>query len=162
MSDTGKAPTVCTDHHLAYLLGAALHLAETAIPRSRGEFRWETTLLEEMVLTPESFQWTGQMLRERNENSVREWTREPLPVHAPFNITGYTLRQGACFRPVEIIRAARHYADQTVFARGWPGSHAWCFIQQLTEAAIRQIPGYGSAHPEGPPAMHIFLDLETR
>lgn len=160
MTGPGTGPTVCTDHHLAYLLAAAMHLAGGENPRGYQDFRWETYLLEEMVLTPETIRWTGQMLRDTNEESVRGWTGGPLPEYRPFRVTGFRTREDMDFSPVETIRAARHYADQAVHSPGWTRSHAACFIKALTEAAIRRLPGYAEAPPEGPPSADIFTRTE--
>ena len=160
MNDEDKKPQVCSDHHLTYLMAAAMSLAESNSPRRCPDFWWKTVLMEDVVLSPESIQWTGQMLRDQNEESVRDWTGDPLPEYTPFRVTGYTLRERAEFPPVEVIRAARHYADQSMYAPGWCRSKSACFIDELIDVAIARIPGYASASPDGPAAMHIFEDIE--
>lgn len=59
----------------------------------------------------------------------------------PHNFSSFTTD----FDPIQVIKACHCYEYQSCEHPEWETSEAYCFIESLKSAAVRQLPGYESA-----------------
>ena len=147
----------CSDTHLAYLINSTIRLADDQpggmVPR------WRDPAGNLKALTPETFQETGQMLRDLNLLNLahRYSGREKSIIPEDTRFHGSIQRRAGLRpdlhplpEPVQVLKAIRCYRYQCDDEAIWTGSEAQAFTDALIDLAVENLPGYEEAE-WGPP-----------
>lgn len=158
----------CGDEHLAYLLTAGITLARESPLDSPVE--WRDREGNTRGLNAETFQETGQMLRDLNVRNMRYLMGEDagpfIPEDTKFRVAWARFQARHRPDPVQVLKAAECYRYQCNDGDTWRDSEAEAFTEALMNLATSRLPGYQEAE-WGPPKevgvrLRMMLEQENR